>query len=551
MSWEETAAAFLAKLGDPKAAARVLDSSAEKDRTTERVSSKSFVDEKIKQLRSLASPLPSTSKEKTEVSLQSESDEKAQMRKMLGVLITMQQEAERNGSLDESVIDKLYREVGLKKSLQTTSDQLLAQICSEISQVSQPTSRPAIDLQSFGISAPPADPPQPPSIFGGGLQSQPLPPTSQPSTIQMLLSEVKRSLSGLKPPRPLSPLIKSPPFVITNRDDVFPEGETISCVFPGADSKELKCGSSANALQPEQNLSKKERAALRKKMLLEEAERLRKQAEEEDGDDDDDDWDCLAEVINRPVPIGIESTSEKYAQQIHESPRKQRDNGEKVKDYQVDEEKKTLDRERCRERRPDDKEVFTDRNTYEREKLNRKVFDKEKGAKLNGGKKTSTLRNEKKLDICQKMPLQRTILPDGSPSTEVSRKGDKISKSQKKKVEREREHSRMVGKPAHWPQPVPQPLLGLSLDPPPREPPIPSSAEVRQLSHNFRVANEPVYPIMGNNPVYPNQYLPVYPNQQQYHNPLYYQDQYVGQSPVHGYGDPTIQQQYFGQPPYY
>lgn len=247
MSWEETAAAFLAKLGDSKAAASVLDAPKGERSPSAQVRE---LEEKLEQLKNLAknqSPnldvlLESTSnqrrlqeklarREKAPPSPSpADFDEKAQMRKLLGVLITMQQEAERSGSLDESLIDKLYREVGLKKSVESSSDHLLAQLCSQISQGSGARNKPSIDLQSFGISNRPEELKQQQStgssLFGGGQ--------NRTSAFQTLLSEVKRSLDSLNSPRPASPLIK-PPYGITNRDDVFPEGETISYVFPGTD----------------------------------------------------------------------------------------------------------------------------------------------------------------------------------------------------------------------------------------------------------------------------------------------------------------------------
>ncbi|EYB87281.1 hypothetical protein Y032_0266g731 [Ancylostoma ceylanicum] len=564
LSWEETAAAFLAKLGDAQAAAKVLDSAKEK-KSSKRASSKSFVDEKIKQLRSLANPTPSSSsKEKVDTerakpSSSSDSDEKVQMRKLLGVLITMQQEAERNGNLDESIIDKLYREVGLKKSVEASSDQLLAQICSQISQDSPSSSKPAIDLQSFGISTQPQPVPQQPapSIFGGGFNTQPMPPPGQPSTIQSLLSEVKRSLGTLKPPRPPSPLVKSPPFVITKRDDVFPDAETISYVFPGADSKEIRQASSSNTPPAEDKLSKKEKAALRRKMLLEEAERLRRQAEEE-GEDDDDEWDCLAEVINNPPPTNKVNTVEQPSARSHHKSQDQKTaSQEKSQDRRSDEKEKSHSRKsddkgRSHDRRSDDREKSHDRRASEKEK--------EDSKRASDSKRSSSQREEepreKKLDPIapgQKMPLQRTILPDGKPSREAKKEEAKARAKEKKE---EREKSQVKGVPSHWPQPVPQPLLGLSLERPPQkeEPRQPMRQEPFQPHpQQFPMHNEPVYPPMGNNPVYPNQYPPMYPNQQPpFQNPPYYPgQQFMGQPPMNGFGGPPMQQQFYGHPPYY
>ncbi|RCN36057.1 hypothetical protein ANCCAN_18066 [Ancylostoma caninum] len=561
--------AFLAKLGDAKAAAKVLDSSKEK-KSSKRASSKSFVDEKIKQLRSLANPIPSSNdkvdreSERSKPSSSSDSDEKVQMRKLLGVLITMQQEAERNGNLDESIIDKLYREVGLKKSVEASSDQLLAQICSQITQDGPSSSKPAIDLQSFGISTQPQPvPSQPaPSIFGGGFNTQPVPSAGQPSTIQSLLSEVKRSLGSLRPPRPPSPLVRSPPFVITKRDDVFPDAETISYVFPGADSKDIQQASNSNTPPAEDKLSKKEKAALRRKMLLEEAERLRRQAEEE-CDDDDDEWDCLAEVINNPPPPNKVNTVEQPSGKSHNKSQDQRSS---APEKSQDRDRRPDDKERSHSRKSDDKGRSHDRRSDDREREkshDRRTSEKEDSKRSSDSKKSNSTREEegreKKLDPIapgQKMPLQRTILPDGKPSREA-KKEEMRAKAKEKKEEREK--NPMRGVPSHWPQPVPQPLLGLSLERPPQheEPRQPMRQEPFQPPpQQFPMQNEPAYPPMGNNPVYPNQYPPMYPNQPpHFQNPQYYPgQQFMGQPPMNGFGGPPgppMQQQFYGHPPYY
>ncbi|KAJ1370448.1 hypothetical protein KIN20_032173 [Parelaphostrongylus tenuis] len=154
LSWEATAAAFLTKLGDPRGAALVSQPS----------NNSTVFDEKVEQRRNFAQPQPTAHtsslvndflehqerlKKLQEILTISDSDEKAQMRKLLGVLITMQQEAERYGSINKSMVDKLYQEVGLKKSVDST-EQLLAQLCSQISHKSESNNKTVVDLHHTG-----------------------------------------------------------------------------------------------------------------------------------------------------------------------------------------------------------------------------------------------------------------------------------------------------------------------------------------------------------------------------------------------------------------
>ncbi|VDM51849.1 unnamed protein product [Angiostrongylus costaricensis] len=324
LSWEASAAAFLTKLGDRKGAALVSQPSGNTN----------VVDEKLKQWRNTTESQPTAHtssmvkeflehqerlKKLQELRTITESDEKAQMRKLLGVLITMQQEAERCGSLDKSMVDKLYKEVGLKKSIDS-SDQLLAQLCSQISQNNETSNRAAIELQSFGIINPENLPLQTSSsILGGGFfNSQPhhlTPQSARPSLTQTLLDEVKRSLGKLESARQLSPIVRSPPFVITNRDDMFQGTETIPYIYPGSNSigasestNQTGLASNARAALPSSVTTQDEKASGSREQLFENSKQLRKQAAEENvgGIDDDDDWDCLAEVISGPSPFNVD-----------------------------------------------------------------------------------------------------------------------------------------------------------------------------------------------------------------------------------------------------
>ncbi|KAK6745156.1 hypothetical protein RB195_011709 [Necator americanus] len=506
MTWEETAAAFLAKLGDSKAAAEIFSFSNEKEKKA--APPKSLVNDKIKQLRNLAKPgqaprsVENMEKDRGKLLESSDSDEKVQMRKLLGVLITMQQEAERNSNLDESIIDRLYREDG------------------------QSTSKPSIDLQSYGISARP------------------------------------------------EPTVK----------------QQASSIFGGADSKEIHQASSSSG-PSEQQLSKKDRAALRRQRLLEEAERLRREAEQEDDEDDDDDWDCLAEVINGPAHPIKESAGEQFCARSQEKQSEQKpvelDKYKKRRsddkgcsgDQRITEREKSRDRDR--DRRYDDKAKSHERRSDSRGKSHdRRSYEKEKDSNKTGdSKKSGNMRDEAGLDPVtagQKISHQTPLLPDGKPSRkekqgekgernsamtaakgsarhsspEKDKSGVKLSKKERKALARERALGRSMGKPNTWPQPVPQPLLGLSLDPPPKlEQQLPPQQEQlyqQQPPNHYHMSNEPVYP-----PVYANQYSTMCMNQppQQFQNPQYYQrQQFIGQP---YYGEPQMQQQFYGQPPFY
>ncbi|WKY02711.1 hypothetical protein Q1695_016180 [Nippostrongylus brasiliensis] len=511
LSWEETAAAFLARLGDSKAAASVLDTS--QDSTSSSTSLKHEIEEKLEQLRGLSksSAVDPVKTERSTPPVVPELDEKAQMRKLLGVLVTLQQEAERTGRVDESIIDKLYREVGLKKSVESSSDQLLAQICSQLTQGSRDSrSKPSIDLKSFGIHTRPEEPEdQRSSIFGGGFGRR------VPTTFQSLLAEVKRSMENLKPQRAPSPLMK-PPFVMTNRDDVFPSNETISYVFPGSDSmprsSESKSGQESSS--SDAHLTKKERAALRRKQLLEEAERLRKEAEEDDDAGDDDDWDCLVEVINAPAPATSSTTKESH-EKSHSGPKS------------------------------DSKDTKSGRDE-----------EKSPVSKVPG----------------QRIPLQRTIFPDTKSSQDTKtlepekqwekereREREKKKDEMRQKLEKvkaERKNAKPVGTPSSWPQPIPQPLLGMQMHPP-------QTVLQPQTQQNYpQQMQDPMY---GNNPpAYPVQY-PCYtapPAQQQFPGaqpfmPGQQQQQFMHQQQqqqfIPAFDAPPMQPQpqFYQQPPYY
>ncbi|KAK5979823.1 hypothetical protein GCK32_000720 [Trichostrongylus colubriformis] len=573
MSWEETAAAFLAKLGDSQAAASVLDQSRERSSAESRARE---LEEKLEQLRQLAKSQPSvpvsavvdellessSSHRKVPAQPVEEVDEKAQMRKLLGVLITMQQEAERSGRLDESIIDKLYREVGLKKSIESSSDQLLAQLCSQISQEDDARKKPSIDLQSFGIGLQNRlDSPKlqsTSSIFGGGLRTQVQ--ASQPSTFQALLSEVKRSLDSLnKPTRAPSPLIK-PPFVITNRDEVFPESETKSYVFPGADSQAFNRTSgqdgrapsgSTSSMPSEANLTKKERAALRRQQLLEEAERLRKEAEGED--EEDDDWDCLVEVINQPTPTTQSGSSSAT-------------------------------------------DLGAPNGKSSGQSSSKKSQEEETDSKKDSKKASGEAKTTAPLAPGQKMPLPRTILPDGKSTPDDAAKQKEKEKQREKEKEKEREKRKEKekerlkereqrvrealekkgfldrvhrGRPSDWPQPVPQPLLGVKVNTPPRmqeqqqlqQQPHgqPQQSTLQQTQQVTMTVPDPVYCNPSNAPVYPNPYAPYQnPPMQQFPPPQFF----PGQAPFMGPPQPQPlipgfdfqqmqQQQFYGQPPFY
>uniref|UniRef100_A0A1I7XCN3 C2H2-type domain-containing protein n=1 Tax=Heterorhabditis bacteriophora TaxID=37862 RepID=A0A1I7XCN3_HETBA len=306
MSWEENAAAFLAKLGDFKAAAKVLDHKKnnhnnEKSQVTSPLDKQlgggtpginvdhqnsDLFAEKIKQIRNLAIPIQQkeivqsmcafddisdicsgTQRQDSSYSRQPSciqqssqqqhfADEKVEMRKLLGVLITMQQEAERTGGLDAAIVDRLYREVGLQKKEGVANDQLLAQLCAQIAGQESPANKPAIDLESFGISK--ISNTEPTSQFHNQTPvstNQYIPSTSHQLTsailtkqrqvmnsstngsIFSLLSDVRSSLANIKSNRPPSPIVKPPPFVITKREDVFPESESFSFVYPDPDQE--------------------------------------------------------------------------------------------------------------------------------------------------------------------------------------------------------------------------------------------------------------------------------------------------------------------------
>ncbi|VDL74250.1 unnamed protein product [Nippostrongylus brasiliensis] len=462
------------------------------------------IEEKLEQLRGLSksSAVDPVKTERSTPPVVPELDEKAQMRKLLGVLVTLQQEAERTGRVDESIIDKLYREVGLKKSVESSSDQLLAQICSQLTQGSRDSrSKPSIDLKSFGIHTRPEEPEdQRSSIFGGGFGRR------VPTTFQSLLAEVKRSMENLKPQRAPSPLMK-PPFVMTNRDDVFPSNETISYVFPGSDSmprsSESKFGQESSS--SDAHLTKKERAALRRKQLLEEAERLRKEAEEDDDAGDDDDWDCLVEVINAPAPATSSTTKESH-EKSHSGPKS------------------------------DSKDTKSGRDE-----------EKSPVSKVPG----------------QRIPLQRTIFPDTkSPQDtktlepekqwekEREREREKKKDEMRQKLEKvkaERKNAKPVGTPSSWPQPIPQPLLGMQMHPP-------QTVLQPQTQQNYpQQMQDPMY---GNNPpAYPVQY-PCYtapPAQQQFPGAQPFMPGQQQQQFIPAFDAPPMQPQpqFYQQPPYY
>uniref|UniRef100_A0A7I4YGU3 C2H2-type domain-containing protein n=1 Tax=Haemonchus contortus TaxID=6289 RepID=A0A7I4YGU3_HAECO len=542
MTWEETAAAFLAKLGDSQAAASVLDPSKDHRSTSSRARE---LEEKLEQLRQLARAQPtapvsmvveellegSSSRRKAPVQHVEEVDEKAQMRKLLGVLITMQQEAERNGRVDESLVDRLYREVGLKKSVESTSDQLLAQLCSQISQEAEPRTRPSIDLQSFGIGLqnrsedPPVQPS--PSIFGGGFR--PRAQTSQSTTFQTLLSDVKRSLDSFnRPTRSNSPLIK-PPFVITNRDEVFPESETKSYVYPGADSQTFNQPSLQSERPSDSNLTKKEKAALRRKQLLEEAERLRKEAEEED--EEEDDWDCLVEVINQPAPTPTTSSVDDRSGSLGNS------SGRSAKG-----------------------------------KSQQQKSGGKKDVKQASGRKGTSV----PLVPGQKMPLARTILPNGQSAEDAKakRREEEREKEREKRKEKDKEginekdqgagKRNVHGTPSSWPQPVPQPLLGINMSTSSsmheqHQQQSQQQSNFQQPLHVPMMGNEPVYCNSSNAPVYPNPYVSYQSAQpQQFPGPQFFHGQPSAMGPpqsqqfVPGFEFSQMQQQqFYGHPPYY
>ncbi|VDO23079.1 unnamed protein product [Haemonchus placei] len=525
-----------------RAAASVLDPSKDHRSTSSRARE---LEEKLEQLRQLAKSQPSapvsmvveellegsSSRRKAPVQLVEEVDEKAQMRKLLGVLITMQQEAERNGRVDESLVDRLYREVGLKKSVESTSDQLLAQLCSQISQETESRTRPSIDLQSFGIGlqncseAPQMQPS--PSIFGGGFR--PRAQTSQSTTFQTLLSDVKRSLDSFnRPTRSNSPLIKSP-FVITNRDEVFPESETKSYVYPGADSQTFNQPSHQSERPSDSNLTKKEKAALRRKQLLEEAERLRKEAEEED--EEEDDWDCLVEVINQPAPTPTSSSADDRNASFGNS------SGRSAKG-----------------------------------KSQQQKSGGKKDVKQAGGRQGTSV----PLVPGQKMPLARTILPNGQSAEDAKtkRREEEREREREKRNEKDKEgineKDQGVGKrnvhgtPSSWPQPVPQPFLGASMSTSSsmHEQHQQQSQQQSNFQHPLHVpmmGNEPVYCNSSNAPVYPNTYVSYQSaDPQQFPGPQFFHGQPSVMGPsqsqqfVPGFEFLQMQQQqFYGHPPYY
>lgn len=411
MSWEATAAAFLRKLGDPKGAALVSQPS----------SNTNVVDEKLKQWINTtesqrAAHTSSMVKEflehqerlkkLQELRTITESDEKAQMRKLLGVLITMQQDAERCGSLDKSMVDKLYKEVGLKKSVDS-SDQLLAQLCSQICHNNETSNKTAIELQSFGIIKPENLPSQASSsILGGGFNSQShhlTPQSARPSLTQTLLDEVKRSLGKPESARQLSPIVRSPPFVITNRDDMFQGAETIPYIYPCSNSigasectNQTGLASNARTALPSSVITQNEKAPRGREQLFENTKQVRKQAAEEivgGVDDDDDDWDCLAEVISGPSPFKV---------------------------------------------------------------------DFGKSSKIRSGYKRDD-KNDLKTPIApgQKMPLARTILPNGETLPSAISMQHEISKQEESSMEQNRSGNfkRVQDIPFSWPQRLPQPFM--------------------------------------------------------------------------------------------
>uniref|UniRef100_A0A914RA20 Uncharacterized protein n=1 Tax=Parascaris equorum TaxID=6256 RepID=A0A914RA20_PAREQ len=56
-------------------------------------------------------------------------DPKEDMRKLLGLLVTMQQEVQQRGQLDDATISRLYEEVGVSGGDMTSSGALLQQLC--------------------------------------------------------------------------------------------------------------------------------------------------------------------------------------------------------------------------------------------------------------------------------------------------------------------------------------------------------------------------------------------------------------------------------------
>ncbi|CAJ0962875.1 unnamed protein product, partial [Mesorhabditis belari] len=246
-SWEESAAAFLQKIGDTKAASKVLESQAAATRLP------------------LPNP-PSTSQAR------SENNENAQLRKMLGLLVTMQKEAETRGSLDDQMINQIYGEMGLKRNADSEADALLVKVCSLIGGTSaqDPTkAKPKIDLSVFGIEE--ANPATPPKNFGVdsiptfgqnsenlyGIRKDPaaqLPKKQQdgssssalPPHLQTLLSGLKGTLNQLKFPSVNTSTAPQPsakgnygddllrPNLVHRPDDVLSTESNVKHIYPGA-----------------------------------------------------------------------------------------------------------------------------------------------------------------------------------------------------------------------------------------------------------------------------------------------------------------------------
>ncbi|CAI5444791.1 unnamed protein product [Caenorhabditis angaria] len=136
-------------------------------------------------------------------------DEKAKQRKMLGVIITMQQQSElRGGNIDRREIESLYNEMGLNIR---EGDKLLSQMLNDM-QGTSATSAPSINLASFGIMAPNSSQPtfnqpppqmqsyqqqqQPQSAYGAFTQQiqQPAPSAYQQSAGR--LANLQRMVTG-------------------------------------------------------------------------------------------------------------------------------------------------------------------------------------------------------------------------------------------------------------------------------------------------------------------------------------------------------------------